>query len=98
MSGETETAAAYALDAVLDYRAAAPLRDALLERRGGPLQVDASRVEKMGALCLQVLVAARRAWNGDHVPFGFGVRSAAFDSSVTAFGASEALGISRATE
>lgn len=98
MSGGTETVEAYALDAVLDYRAVAPLRDALLERRGGPLEVDASRVEKMGALCLQVLVAARRAWSGDHVPFGFGARSAAFESSVAAFGAGEALGISRATE
>lgn len=98
MSTDLETAGHCALDAVLDYRAAAPLRDAFLERRGAPVNVDASRVEQMGGLCLQVLIAARRAWSHDGVPFDFIARSEAFDASVAAFGARGALGMIQVTE
>lgn len=98
MGAEMEVAGRCALDAVLDYRAAAPLRDAFLERRGAPVRVDASHVEQMGALCLQVLIAARRAWSHDGVPFDFTARSEAFDASVAAFGAHGALGMAQVTE
>lgn len=75
------------LEPVLDLRAAAPLRDAFLERRGAPVVVDASKVEQMGGLCLQVLIAARNAWAHDHTPFSLSPRSPSFDAALGAFGA-----------
>src|ERR1041385_2943759 len=49
----------------LDLTAAAPLKAQLLAARGNPLSLDASRVRRLGAQCLQVLLAARAAWSGD---------------------------------
>jgi len=98
VSDENDGASAYALGAILDYRAAAPLRDAFLERRGAPLHVDASQVEQMSALCLQVLLAARLAWRRDGVPFECSPRSPAFETSIAAFDAKDALGASPAAE
>jgi chemotaxis protein CheX len=46
----------------LDHPAAAPLAEAFLKRVGEPLAIDASRVNRLGASCLQVLLAAARAW------------------------------------
>jgi len=50
---------------VLDITAAAPLREQLLALRGGPTILDGSNVERLGGLCLQVLMAARKAWTAD---------------------------------
>jgi chemotaxis protein CheX len=49
----------------LDLTAAAPLKAQLLAARGAPLSVDASRVRRLGAQCLQVLLAAEAAWSGE---------------------------------
>lgn len=57
------------LDAVLDVRAAGGLLDTFRARRGEPLSVDASAVGQVGALCLQVLLAAVEAWREDGNPF-----------------------------
>ncbi|MGE0742202.1 MAG: STAS domain-containing protein [Hyphomonadaceae bacterium] len=57
------------LPATLDFRTAAPLRDALLERRGHPLRLDADEVERIGGQCIQVLVAAQQTWAHDGVAF-----------------------------
>jgi chemotaxis protein CheX len=54
-----------ALPAVLDIRAAAPLQAKFLALRGQPLTLDASAVERLGGLCLQVLLSARAAWAAD---------------------------------
>ena len=48
----------------LDLTAAAPLKAALLAARGAPLSLDASGVRRLGAQCLQVLLAARAEWSG----------------------------------
>lgn len=77
------------LDPVLDLKASGPLKAALLERRGKPLDVDASGVERLGGLCLQVLMAANRAWADDACAFAVTPRSAAFDEALSLFGASE---------
>ncbi len=53
------------LPELLDLNAAAPLRQALLERRGEDLEVDASSVRRLGGLCLQVLLSAGSAWAAD---------------------------------
>ena len=49
----------------LDLTAAAPLAADLLARRGAPAILDASAVRRLGAQCLQVLLAARAAWQAD---------------------------------
>jgi chemotaxis protein CheX len=52
---------------VLDLTAAAPLAQSLLSHRGGELSVDASGVRRIGAQCLQVLLAAAATWKADGV-------------------------------
>lgn len=58
-------AAAVVLPAVLDIRAAGPLQAEILGLRGQPLTLDASAVERLGGLCLQVLLSARSTWAAD---------------------------------
>jgi len=53
------------LEAVLDVRAAAPLKAALAAHRSEDLTLDASEVSRLGALCLQVLLAADAAWRAE---------------------------------
>ena len=42
------------------------LCEALDGLRGGDAKLDASDVEHVGALCLQVLISARRTWKAEH--------------------------------
>ncbi len=81
----------YALAEILDSNAAAELASDLLARRGAPLTLDASRVQKLGGLCLQVLLAARASWALDKIPFALSIPSAAFRESLTQFGADPLL-------
>jgi chemotaxis protein CheX len=53
------------LPPLLDMKQAAPLADALLAARGGPVVVAAAAVERLGAQCLQVLLSARASWESD---------------------------------
>ncbi|RZJ31130.1 MAG: STAS domain-containing protein [Brevundimonas sp.] len=57
--------AAVVLPSVLDIRAAGPLQAELLGLRGQPVTLDASAVERLGGLCLQVLLSARATWAAD---------------------------------
>ncbi len=50
---------------VLDLAAASPLRVLLLAHRGQDLALDAGAVIRVGAPCLQVLLAAKRTWQTD---------------------------------
>jgi chemotaxis protein CheX len=49
----------------LDLNAAEPLRQALVEQRGRALTLDGSQVERLGGLCLQVLISAHKTWAED---------------------------------
>ena len=49
----------------LDMPAAAPLAESCSKRVGEPLAVDASRVQRLGASCVQVLLAAARTWKAE---------------------------------
>lgn len=82
-------AQAVALAPVLDVTAAGPLREQLLALRGGPVELDASAVERLGGLCLQVLMAARRTWAADGQALSLTAASPAFASQLAAFGAPE---------
>ena len=52
----------------LDTGGAAALADELRAVRGRPLTLDASRVGRVGALGLQVLLSARLTWARDGAP------------------------------
>lgn len=53
------------LPAELDIRAAVPLAEDLLARRGSPLMVSGTDVTRAGAQCLQVLLSAAATWRAD---------------------------------
>jgi chemotaxis protein CheX len=50
------------LPETLDMPAASSLAESFAKLVGEPLAVDASRVQRLGASCLQVLLAAARTW------------------------------------
>ncbi|MET4685129.1 STAS domain-containing protein [Brevundimonas faecalis] len=62
---------AITLPAVLDLRAAAPLRDELLAARGQAAVLDAAAVQRLGGLCLQVLLSALQTWRADGASLTF---------------------------
>lgn len=55
----------FSLPARLDSSGAISLRDALIARRGQQLCLDASQVDVIGALAIEVIVAAARQWAAD---------------------------------
>lgn len=56
------TVATIFLPSVLDLKAAGPLKAEIQSHAGSALDLDASKVERVGGLCLQVLLAAAEAW------------------------------------
>ena len=82
-----EPGPALPLPAVLDMRAAAPLAAELLERRGRDIELDASAVQRLGGQCLQVLLAARAAWNADGCGFRIASPSSGFTEGLVLLGA-----------
>jgi chemotaxis protein CheX len=79
------------LESVLDLRAAARLRENLLAIRGADVTLDASAVQRLGGQCLQVLLSAKRTWDGDGRTFNLTDPSEAFASSIQLFGAEKIL-------
>jgi chemotaxis protein CheX len=75
------------LDPTLDIGAAERLHRGLLALRGRPLSLDASEVQRLGGLCLQVLLSARATWRADGRPIALTAPSQAFDRAWAAFGA-----------
>ncbi len=74
------------LSAVLDLNEAATLRDKLLSLRGNDLAIDASAVERVGALSAQVLMAAAKTWDQDKFAFTFNKASDAFQKTMQLIG------------
>ena len=85
-------ATALSLESVLDLSAAQRLKVLLTEHRGEGLQVDAGEVQRLGGLCLQILLAAHRAWTEDGHAFAIGPPSEAFTSALRLFGAVDRFG------
>lgn len=79
--------AVIALPAVLDIQSAEALRVQVLGARGRPLTIDGSAVERLGGLCLQVLLSARRTWSADGHDLVVSPASEAFTDQWNAFGA-----------
>ena len=92
MSAQSESEPApLMLPKVLDLAAATPLKAALLARRGAPLELDGSEVQRMGGLCLQVLLAAQAAWAADGQPLRLASPSEALRETLANLGAAETL-------
>ena len=70
-------AARIALPEGLDTSGAAALAAELVAVRGRPLAIDASGVERVGALGLQVLLSARLTWVKDGAALALETPSAA---------------------
>ena len=62
MKGKASAAKTLSLESVLDLNAAGTLHSNLMAARGSDLVIDASSVERAGALCLQVLMSAAKTW------------------------------------
>ena len=88
----TASAEPLSLTEVLDLRAATPLSQALLARRGADLEVDASEVTRLGGLCLQVLLSAVSTWAADGRALRVVNPSDAFREGARLLGAERALG------
>lgn len=82
------TAATVKLPAILDLNAAAPLRSDLLVLRGEPVEIDAGDVQRLGGLCLQVLMSAKATWARDGFAFRLTNLSEAFRENLSLFGMS----------
>jgi chemotaxis protein CheX len=74
------------LAAVLDLNEASALRGKLMGLRGGNVVVDASGVERVGALCVQVIMAAAKTWDEDKLSFTFSKVSDAFQKTLQLIG------------
>ncbi|MFD1912741.1 STAS domain-containing protein [Halodurantibacterium flavum] len=72
----------------LDLNAAEELAEALEHLRENALELDASGVRHLSALCLQVLIAARRQWTQDGVGLSLVAPSGAFSAGLQRLGLS----------
>lgn len=70
----------------LDSSGAPGLAQALIARRGAALVLDASEVEVIGALALEVLIAAGRQWAADAQPISIIAPSERFQSACATLG------------
>ena len=71
---------------VLDLNEANALHGKLMGLRGNPLVIDASAVERVGALCVQVLMAGAKSWEEDKQSFTFAKVSDAFTKTTQLIG------------
>ena len=74
------------LSPVLDLNEASVLHGQLMELRGRDLKIDASQVERLGVQCVQVIVAAARAWQADKKAFVVEKASDAFEKTLQLIG------------
>jgi len=86
-AGSHPAAAKLQLEPVLDLGAAERLHARLVELRGQPLEIDASQVERLGGLCLQVLISARNTWRAEGLSAVIGQPSPAFEDAWAMFAA-----------
>ena len=90
-SSADATAATLKLRPVLDLTAAEPLKADFMALRGRPLAVDASEVDRIGGLCLQVVLSARATWAAEKIPFRVAPTSDGFQETLATFGAADLI-------
>lgn len=74
------------LPEILDLTAASPLASELLAQRGKNIAVDASRVQRVGAQCVQVLLSASATWRHDEQSFEIAKTSPEFIDGLSLLG------------
>jgi len=74
------------LPPALDLRAAGALVTNFNAARGNHVTIDASKVEKIGTQCVQVLLSAQVTWARDGVPLALANPSEAFLESLDILG------------
>ncbi|MBL0370653.1 STAS domain-containing protein [Rhizobium sp. KVB221] len=71
MTAKAGAAKKLSLGKVLDLNEASALHTKLMALRGSNLRIDASSVERAGALCVQVLMSAAKSWEEEKHSFAF---------------------------
>lgn len=74
------------LDETLDLNAASELARTFTGLRGAPITVDPSHVGRMGAQCMQVLIAALKTWQSDGIYFAVTPGSEPFNEGLDLLG------------
>lgn len=77
------------LPEVLDLNAASRLHEQILSLKGKDIVVDATAVKRVGAQCVQVLLAAARFWRAERLPFHVGTGSDAYSTTLQLLGISD---------
>jgi chemotaxis protein CheX len=88
MTGKSGAAKKIALEKVLDLNEATSLHGKLMALRGSDLAIDASSVERAGALCVQVLMSAAKSWEEEKHSFAFSNMSDALAKTMQLIGVS----------
>lgn len=86
MTGKSGAAKKLSLEKVLDLNEASALHGKLMALRGGDVSVDASSVERAGALCVQVLMSAAKSWEEEKHSFTFSKMSDALARTMQLIG------------
>jgi chemotaxis protein CheX len=86
-----DEAKSWQLPAILHSQAAPNLLAGILPFRGADLALDASEVRRLGGQCLQILLAARNAWQADGFHLLYTQISAELSASLTLFGLTDGL-------
>lgn len=86
MASKTGASKQLKLASVLDLNEASQLKDKLLSLRGSSLEIDASGVERMGTLCVQVLFSGLKTWEADKQSFSVAKASDAFTKTLQLLG------------
>lgn len=86
MASKKATRKSLSLAPVLDLNEASALHKQLMGLKGSNLVIDASAVERVGALCVQVLMAGARRWEEDDLSFTFDKASDAFMKTMQLIG------------
>ncbi|MDB5526106.1 MAG: chemotaxis protein CheX [Rhizobium sp.] len=86
MTGKSGAVKKVSLEKVLDLNEATNLHGKLLALRGSDVSVDASSVERAGALCIQVLMSAAKSWEEEKRSFTFSNMSDALGTTMQLIG------------
>ena len=86
MKGQTAATKELSLEKVLDLNEAGNLHGKLMNLRGADVAIDASAVERAGALCIQVLMSAAKTWEEEKLSFTFSKMSDALTKTMQLIG------------
>jgi chemotaxis protein CheX len=77
------------LPEVLDLNAASRLHEQVLAHKGEDIDIDASDVNRVGAQCIQVLLAAAKSWRAEDQHFKVEPASDVFVKTLQLLGISD---------